>query len=184
MNSIIITSTHFLGVDPGVNTGAALWNAEERRFLFVRALSFWDAIDELYRTHVNLITYGKRLMAVIENPRAISAMYKGNYDDKQGRIRTSVAQDIGSNKRDCQLMMEFCLRNNILTRAVTPGKHSGSKMNAESFKSYTKWPERTNQHGRDAAMLVFGSTPEKIRQNTGRCALAQPPIPSVPYISL
>lgn len=183
MNSTL-TVTHFLGIDPGVNTGAALWNAEERRFLFVTAFSFWEMVDEIYRKHVELLLAGKHLMAVIENPRAISAMYRGNYDDKEGRIRTSVAQDIGSNKRDCQLMVEFCKRNNVLHREITPGKHSGSKMKAEAFKSYTKWPERTNQHGRDAAMLVFGSTPDKIRHDVGRCALAQPPIPVVPYIPL
>ena len=31
-----------------------------------------------------------------------------------------------------------------------------TKLSAEQFRRITGWTEQTNEHGRDAAMLVFG----------------------------
>jgi hypothetical protein len=35
-------------------------------------------------------------------------------------------------------------------------KNNTTKISAEYFKAVTKWTARTNEHGRDAAMLVVG----------------------------
>ena len=35
-------------------------------------------------------------------------------------------------------------------------KDNKTKLNADQFSRITKWEGRTNEHGRDAAMLIFG----------------------------
>ena len=64
-------------------------------------------------------------------------------------------QGAGSIKRECQLWAEWLAAVGCSYRAVSP--HSkGPKLDAAQFARLTGWPGRTNEHGRDAAMLVFG----------------------------
>ena len=39
---------------------------------------------------------------------------------------------------------------------AVPPKNNKTKMTAEAFERMTGWKGRTNEHGRDAAMLVYG----------------------------
>lgn len=157
-----ITINYFLGVDPGLNTGVALWDARGSRFLYVRAVSFWDATELIYSEYVRLKSFCPGdMQVVIENPKAISTMY-AKHDEYQGRVRTKIAQSVGSNKRDAELLMEFCERKSIPYQAVMPSKGTGSKEKASVFKRLTKFEGSTNQHGRDAGMLVFGMRPRQI----------------------
>ena len=72
------------------------------------------------------------------------------YGDK-GR---EALQGAGSIKRDCGIWEEFCAMHGIPHRAIKPAK-GATKWDAERFKKMTGWPGRTNEHARDAALLVF-----------------------------
>lgn len=65
------------------------------------------------------------------------------------------AQGVGSVKRDCQIWQEFCEHYGFEYELVAP-KNNRTKLNAAQFKQLTGWQGRTNEHGRDAAMLIFG----------------------------
>jgi predicted ATPase len=64
-------------------------------------------------------------------------------------------QGAGSIKRDCQRWEEWLKHHNIPHVGVSP-KNNKTKLTAEQFKRITKWEGRSNEHGRDAAMLIYG----------------------------
>jgi hypothetical protein len=64
-------------------------------------------------------------------------------------------QGAGSIKRDCSIWCEFAELHGIALKSVKPAK-GATKWDAETFKRVTGWKERTNEHARDAAMLVYG----------------------------
>ena len=66
-------------------------------------------------------------------------------------------QGAGSVKRDCNVWEEFLKDFKIPYDAVPPCRNT-TKMTAEAFKRLTKWQGKTNEHSRDAAMLVYGKT--------------------------
>ncbi|WP_316619851.1 hypothetical protein [Psychrobacter sp. ANT_WB68] len=64
-------------------------------------------------------------------------------------------QGAGSVKRDAKIWEDWCKEHDYEVVFVKPmGK--GLKKSAEDFKRITKWEGRTNEHSRDAAMIVFG----------------------------
>jgi len=69
------------------------------------------------------------------------------------RILLRRAQNIGMNKQIAKTLMEYMESKGI---DYAPFRPYMKKMDAEQFKSYTKWGGRTNQHNRDAARLVYG----------------------------
>ena len=64
-----------------------------------------------------------------------------------------MAQNVGMNKKEADLLIKYCKKENIPYKAVKPTK---SKVDAKYFKTLTKFQGSTNQHQRDAAMLVYG----------------------------
>ena len=64
-------------------------------------------------------------------------------------------QGAGSVKRDCVIWEEFLNDRKIPYMLIAP-KNNSTKLSAESFKKITGYSGRTNEHTRDAAMLVFG----------------------------
>jgi len=64
-------------------------------------------------------------------------------------------QGAGSIKRDCQRWEEWLVMHDIPHGKVAP-RANRTKLTAEQFRKITGWEGRTNEHGRDAAMLCFG----------------------------
>jgi hypothetical protein len=62
-------------------------------------------------------------------------------------------QGAGSIKRDCSRWEEFLTHHNIPHARIAP-KANRTKLTADQFKRITGWQGRTNEHARDAAMLV------------------------------
>lgn len=132
----------FIGVDPGTNTGLAIWNTAEKKFESIETLSIFKALMK-----VNQIIAEKKYVTVrIEDAR--QRKWFGNAGREQ-------LQGAGSIKRDCTIWEEFLTEIGV-TFTMVPPKNNRTKMTAPSFKAYTKWNERTSEHSRDAAMLVFG----------------------------
>lgn len=166
----------YIGVDPGKDTGFATYDATAKRLLEVTSTDFWGAVSritEYKRKRDN--EGGIKLCVVIEMPSGNNPVFKAKLQS-QGIIQKlakgvrfqvnvlkdlawkypsdlKVAQNIGGNKREADLLIEYVNRLKLPVITVVP---SQSKYKMEMFSKITNWHKRCNQHGRDAAMLIFG----------------------------
>lgn len=137
-----------IGIDPGTNTGfAGLLNG---KIEFVEAIPIHTAILSILELQkpANMTGSTISFKVYIEDSRNVSRGFGG----------AAKAQGAGSIKRDCNIWEDFLRDFGIDYQFIRPGKRSNLKMTSEAFAKLTGWKGRTNSHGRDAAMLVFGRT--------------------------
>jgi hypothetical protein len=134
-----------IGIDCGVNTGfARSFNSE-----LVEVKTY-----EINQAQKALLFYCKNgkepagIKIYIEDAR----LRKEGFYGKGGNAKL---QGVGSVKRDSQIWQAFCELYGFDYELVHP-KNNKTKLTAEQFKRLTGWQERTNEHGRDAAMLIWG----------------------------
>ena len=135
----------YIGIDPGTHTGIAVWDSEEKKFLYMDTLPIHralDVVDLWYRKHSG------RVMVIFEDARK-----RKTFRQEYGNI--SKLQGAGSIKRDCSIWEDFLTDLDIPFQSPPPsiGK---TKPRPEYFTKLTGWKERTSNHARDAAMIVFG----------------------------
>ena len=130
-----------IGIDPGVQTGFAVWDVNLKCFLKVDSHTIVSAMFEILRDYPPETTK-------IHFEDAQKRSWYGN----KGR---EVMKGVGSVERDCKIWHEFCEHYGYEHRAVHP-KDIATKTTATQFAAYTGWTERTNEHARDAAMIVWG----------------------------
>lgn len=128
----------YIGIDPGVNTGIAVWDSRTKQFESIQTTQIAYALGtcEMYRK-----AYPSTII-IMEDARL--RKWFGNSGREQ-------LQGAGSIKRDCGIWEEVF--PNIVK--VAP-KNNRTKLDSETFKKLTGWQGRTSNHARDAAMLVFG----------------------------
>lgn len=131
---------YLIGIDPGVETGLAIWGVEEKSLIQVKTMMIHQALEKISRWN------GLKIFVRIEDAR------KRKWFGNAGREQL---QGAGSIKRDCKIWEDFLTDNNIPFELVAP-KNNKTKINSNVFKQITRWPAQTNEHSRDAAMLVFG----------------------------
>jgi len=137
---------HYIGIDPGTHTGIAVWNVEEQKLEDYFTSVFWGCIDYLKGAVVVL----EGLRVLVEDPNQI----KPTFNRWQSRrVNETISQRVGMNKRDAQLILEFCERNLIDAAGVKP---ETTKWTAQMLKEITGIDKRTSQHTRDAIKLVWG----------------------------
>lgn len=130
-----------IGIDPGTTTGYAVWNVKNKNFEFVKS---GKILDVMRRLEVYAV-FGKNLF-MIENPN-LRKWYGSNSNSK--------LQGAGSIKRDFSIWLEWFEYNGADFRELNP-KNINTKIDSDQFKKITGWAEKTNNHSRDAAMMVFG----------------------------
>jgi len=133
---------YIIGIDPGVNTGCAVWDREMKTFELLGS----NSIVMVQKLLLRFLTKGTSFYVRLEDAR------KRKWFGKSGREQL---QGAGSIKRDCQIWEEFFEHYNIPYELVPP-KNNKTKLDAKSFAKYTGYKLRTNEHARDAAMLVYG----------------------------
>lgn len=145
-----------VGIDPGANTGFAIWNKSEQKFINILTLSFWEAITHLKelrtRHHLGL----EKLEVFIEDVTQNKPIFHKDNRPKSGQAHDRISSNVGMNKRDCQLIIEWCQINDVKLTKVRPTKKSFTKLSKEEFKKITGYEGMISEHARDAAMLVFG----------------------------
>lgn len=130
-----------IGIDPGTITGYAIWNVKEKRFENVSS----GSILEVMRILEPYAIFGKNVF-YIENP---------NLRKWYGKNSNAKLQGAGSIKRDYSIWLEWFEYNQAEFMELNP-KNIKTKINQKSFKDLTKWEAQTNEHSRDAGMMVFG----------------------------
>lgn len=140
---------YYIGIDCGVNTGLSVWNKKVRRLEVCESCSIIEAMNFI----TGFISVGKneQVMVRVEDARLRKWIPQGK-NEKEERGRREGA---GFVKRDASIWEEFLKINSIPYEMVAP-KNNKTKVKAEYFRQLTGWQESTNQHARDAAMLVFG----------------------------
>lgn len=135
------------GIDPGVNTGFCVTDngyiTDIWTFSIVEAMAWCLNCIRCYREQGGINT----LELVIEDPRN-QFVPKG--DPRHGSHRL---KGVGSVERDAKIWVEFAEFYEIPYRLVRPGKHR--KIDAKTFRQWTGYSERTSEHGRCAAMMVW-----------------------------
>lgn len=136
-----MTKYIILGIDPGVKTGLAMWNKQEKK------------MTAIYSSGILMV-----MKAVLSVPPGI--LIKIRMEDARkrkwfGKTQREVLQGAGSIKRDCQIWEEFFLLHELPYELVPP-KNNKTKLDAKLFSNMTGWKSRTNEHERDAGMLVYG----------------------------
>lgn len=138
----------WIGIDPGVHTGVALWDGD--RLTIVETLPLHAALlrvkflAELYSFNGNGVT------VVFEDARQRKWFPRMTAAKDRARL-----QGAGSVKRDAGIWEDFCKDYGIRYIAVAP-KNNMTKTDPQFFARLTGWKARCSEHARDAAMLVFG----------------------------
>lgn len=142
---------YYIGIDPGVNTGVAVWDKKEKAFKYFSTTDFWELIEGI--GSLGWTEEDKEDHVVcIEDPNVNKPLFANKKGSTKSLIK--IAQNVGSNKREASLLIDFFERNGIAFKALPPSRKG--KLSSEQFKAYTGYTGRTNEHVRDAAMLVFG----------------------------
>lgn len=173
----------YIGLDPGKNNGFAVWNCTTKKLMVVKSMNIWAVMKEIK----HLADIFSIQAIVIENPALNKPVFQSKEEkeamdaafamlnrsarknqvqfaqavdeiNKQMRILATKAQRVGMNKQYAAFLIEFCEQNSFEVLQIRPWL---KKMKAEEFKNYTKWESRTNEHGRDAARLVYKLEPIK-----------------------
>lgn len=138
-------TTHktLIGIDCGVETGIAFYSIPSKTLTIVRTVKIHEAMTMVKR---QFAVEGKALLVRFEDARLRT--WFGNAGREQ-------LQGAGSIKRDAKIWEDFLTDLGIEFEMVPP-KNNMTKIDSGFFKRLTGWNKQTNEHGRDAAMLVFG----------------------------
>ena len=136
---------YLIGIDTGVNTGYAVAqdNGNGGELFEVRSLTITQAMS---RTLEFVVHYGKENVCLFIEDARKRTWFTGGREKAQG---------VGSVKRDAQIWEDWCTEQGINFKMIHPQNNS-TKYKAPIFKKITGWIGRTNEHARDAAMLVHG----------------------------
>ena len=130
-----------IGIDPGVKTGVAIWNKENKNMELIYSGGILIVMKRIL-----MLPYGHLLKIRMEDARLRKWF---------GKSSREVLQGAGSIKRDCKIWEEFFEMHGFVYELVAP-KNNKTKLDAKLFSNMTGWKLRTNEHERDAAMLVYG----------------------------
>lgn len=136
----------YIGIDTGVHTGVAIYDSKTQKLETVTTMQIHNAlwlVDRLSQERDDI---------QVRYEDARQRKWFGYNSAQKDRARL---QGAGSVKRDCQIWEDFLTERHIEHLAVAP-KHNATKLEALTFRRLTGYEGKTNEHGRDAAMLVYG----------------------------
>ena len=135
---------YLIGIDTGVKTGFAV--AADRgkggELEQVESLSITQAMSKVKDA---VQTWGAQNVCLYIEDARQRTWFTGGREKAQG---------VGSVKRDAQIWEDWCKEQELNYLMIHPAANA-TKTKADVFKRRTGWLERTNEHARDAAMLVF-----------------------------
>lgn len=142
-----------VGIDPGVTTGVAVWDRDERTFFATFSGDFVQA------KHFIVDNYDPEIAEVIvEDPSLNKPTFGGGYhggvDEGEVAKREKISRNVGMNQREAKLWVMTLEDRGYDVRTSRP---SGPKWSAQHVKRLTGYDGRpNNQNVRDAIRLVWG----------------------------
>lgn len=134
---------YVIGIDPGVDTGVAVLSLNLGVIEDIFSMKIHVAMDYVDSCIDNSLI-------VVEDARLWNG-YRRGITSSEMRSRQMGA---GSVKRDCTIWEEFLADNEAFYQLLPPSA-KGRKISHAEFKMFTGWSGgTTNQHKRDAAMLI------------------------------
>ena len=137
----------YIGIDPGVSTGYAVYDSHLRKLLEMQTWKIHEAMDAV-RRHVTGIAGYIPIKVRFEDARQRTWFGQAGREQLQGA---------GSIKRDCLIWEDFLDDLRVDFLAVKPQKGM-TKWSPTQLTRLTGWTGRTSEHARDAALLVWGMT--------------------------
>lgn len=158
-----------IGIDPGENNG--VFYSVNGRLVKCETLDFYSLIMRLDEIK-GFSEYNKKKI-YIEDPNINKPVFlptkmkqdifkrKTNCLDGKPfkeqdlalRIAMRKAQNVGMNKQLAKLLIEFCKKKGFIVEMIRPGN---KKLSADEFRRLSGFKGSTNQHVRDAGMLILG----------------------------
>lgn len=130
-----------VGIDPGVNTGTALYC--NGKLTVLETIQPIDIQTFILMSRVDLFVFeDSRMQSNVWIPSGNKA------------VANNIARKIGQVDALCSLIQETCERYDIKYMRVSP-KAKGEKLKAKDFNNLTGWTTKSNQHERDAAMVAW-----------------------------
>lgn len=157
-----------IGLDPGKETGVAVWDCQGFRFLHIGSMP-------IHRTMVYVLEWysgwrgaqqdanGQRAqvpMLVVWEDARLRRWGFDKMDEKAAKYGNAVREGAGAAKRDAQIWQDFLDDHSI---PHLPKKPHKTKQDADAFNRVAGGKFRTNEHTRDAGFLVV-QTNEPIAQ--------------------
>jgi len=133
---------YVIGIDPGTLTGFALYDKEAKTLTAVMTVKVHEAFELVRRMKAD----GFKIHVRVEDARKRKWYGPGSNAKQQGA---------GAIKIQCKQWEEFLKSEGISFDLVSPAQIK-TKVDARKFKMITGWTARTSNHGRDAAMMVYG----------------------------
>lgn len=156
MNDITQRPPHTMfciGIDPGVNTGVAVWTKTARMFTRFETLT----VDECI-TYIRKYFRTDEVVLRIENPNLNSPTFNksGLPEDPKKREAAinRISQNVGMNKRDAERLITTFREDGYYVEEIKPVSR---KWTAEEFRRFTGVQKRVSQHVRDAARMCIGA---------------------------
>lgn len=142
-----------IGIDPGVMTGLAVWSVTNSMLTIVESMLIHQAIRIVEARQPELV--------IFEDAR-LRNWFGSRGDRNAQKYGAGVREGVGSVKRDCKIWEDY-LRELAVPFIARKPQAGSTKWSAAQFKAITKWPQRTNNHARDAAALVYGLELQQVR---------------------
>lgn len=143
---------YYIGIDTGTHTGLAVWDSQLQDFIAIEDMKIHQAMERVKELNETAKLNGTRVEVRIEDPRQRTWFGTEMMSREEERKRL---QGVGSVKRDASIWDDFLSDLGIPYEMIAP-KRNVTKISHEAFVNLTHWKGRTNEHKRDAAMLVFG----------------------------
>jgi hypothetical protein len=130
-----------VGIDPGINCGFAIYDRQLAELTHCCSLSLHELFDTLKAWRTNSIE------VFIENPKTWVSF--GGKKASDARL-----QGAGAVKQTYRHIVEF-LEDYAIPYKPTKLQGNLKKVSHDYFIKLTNYDSKTNEHGRDAAMIVF-----------------------------
>ena len=104
--------SRYVGIDPGINCGLAIWRPRLRNFECVRSVLFWELIACLIA-----LDNGKTEV-IIEDPQQNKTVWTRPGTSES--MMKKIAQDVGRNKGYARLIIEWCEMTGMPNQVIRP----------------------------------------------------------------
>lgn len=141
------------GVDPGVNTGVAMWSKEGGLKLF--NMTFWEFIFFFEANVIPGLKSGElQCKVVIEANHLNEYVYRDRIDHKNRGTVLRMARNVGMNQNDSKRLCEYMKLREVPLEEYLPTK-ADRKWSVEYFQTLSGKPTLpSHEHVRDAARFI------------------------------